>query len=232
MDGPRTSFSTKPKATICQILAEAICSIDEDNKHTDQIISLINQARDSQRTTNRLDNDMEEAVGLSFVSTSKIDDLETFIHPSPSVRSEEEFDVENAEYISEMLVSDILVTSVGKLSMKMIYQYIRKNIEWILQQLGVSVMEVNPMEPYPGQNIEEKMQTLIDIMFHIGHQPFDQLLTGHLNIDYTMWYQTPMSMTPERAWLQVSKRWEFQENAKLTVHEALMVSSITTQLKP
>lgn len=40
------------------------------------------------------------------------------INQSPSTRTAEEYDVENAEYISEMLVSDVLITSIGKQSMK------------------------------------------------------------------------------------------------------------------
>lgn len=40
------------------------------------------------------------------------------MRPSPSVRSDEEFDVENAEYVSEVLVSDVLTTQVGKQSMR------------------------------------------------------------------------------------------------------------------
>lgn len=61
------------KATICNMLAEAICSIDEDNKHTDAIHALINQARESQRATGMAeDTDGEGAVGLSFVSTVKV----------------------------------------------------------------------------------------------------------------------------------------------------------------
>ncbi|XP_049544819.1 uncharacterized protein KIAA0825 homolog [Anopheles darlingi] len=225
----------KEKSVICQTLAEAICFIDEDNKHTEQINSLIAQARESQRTMGALENEIDDAVGFnSFASTSRVvDDVEAFLRQTtPSVRSEEEFDVENAEYIAEMLVSDVLVTSVGKLSMKMLYQYVRKNFDWILQQLGVSDVEHNPLQPNPGQSIREEQQSLIDLMFHIGHRSFDQLLSDGLDIDYTKWFQTPMSMSIEKAWLQVCQRWEFQENAKLSVHEALMVSFITSQLKP
>ncbi|XP_050091241.1 uncharacterized protein KIAA0825 homolog [Anopheles aquasalis] len=228
-------LNMKPKSVICQTLAEAICFIDEDNKHTEQINSLIAQARESQRTMGALENEIDDAVGFnSFASTSRVvDDVEAFLRQTtPSVRSEEEFDVENAEYIAEMLVSDVLVTSVGKLSMKMLYQYVRKNFDWILQQLGVSDVENNPLQPNPGQSIREEQQSLIDLMFHIGHRSFDQLLSGGLDIDYTKWFQTPMSMSIEKAWLQVCQRWEFQENAKLSVHEALMVSFITSQLKP
>lgn len=59
------------KASICNILAEAICSIDEDNKHTEAIAKLINQTRESQRSSSDSE-DMDDAVGLSFVSTIKV----------------------------------------------------------------------------------------------------------------------------------------------------------------
>lgn len=59
------------KSSICNILAEAICSIDEDNKHTESITALINYARESQRNKGDLD-DLAEGVGLSFVSTVKV----------------------------------------------------------------------------------------------------------------------------------------------------------------
>lgn len=77
----------------------------------------------------------------------------------------------------------------------------------------------------------EEKQNLLNVMFHIGHQQFDQLLTGQLNVDYMHWLQTPMTLTPERAWLQVSQRYEFQENVQLSAHEQIMVQSVTTQLK-
>lgn len=112
------------RTSICNILAEAICSIDEDHKHTDAIHLLINQARESQRATEMSnDSDNEEAAGLSFVSTVKIDDesvQHAMANPSPSTRTAEEYDVENAEYIAELLVSDVLTNSVGKQCMKVI----------------------------------------------------------------------------------------------------------------
>lgn len=117
-EGYVSTINMKPRSVICQTLAEAICFIDEDNKHTEQLNSLIAQARESQRAASTLETEMEEAVGLSFASTSKIDELDAFVHHTPSVRSEEEFDVENAEYIAELLVSDVVVSAVGKLSMK------------------------------------------------------------------------------------------------------------------
>lgn len=59
------------KSSICNVLAEAICSIDEDNKHTESITALINYARESQRSKGDLD-DLADGVGLSFVSTVKV----------------------------------------------------------------------------------------------------------------------------------------------------------------
>lgn len=112
-----------------------------------------------------------------------------------------------------------------------IFFIFRYNVEFLLQQLNVSDVEPDPVDSHPGQRIYEAKPFVLNLMFHIGHQPFDQLLTGKLNLDYMAWLQTPMSLTPERAWLQVCQRHEFQENAQLSVHEALMVTSVTSQLK-
>lgn len=65
------SLTCNSKASICNILAEAICSIDEDNKHTEAIAKLINQARESQRNSSDSE-DMDDAVAISFVSTIKV----------------------------------------------------------------------------------------------------------------------------------------------------------------
>lgn len=45
-------------------------------------------------------------------------DATAHMNPSPSTRTAEEYDVENAEYISEMLCSDVLTSSVGKKCLK------------------------------------------------------------------------------------------------------------------
>ncbi len=219
----------RSKATICQILAENICAIDEDNKHTELLQTVVNQAAESQKRIRNQD-DLDD-TGISTASTSKVEELEPGKSPSLT-RVDEEYDVENADYISEVLASDVLTTSVGKQSVKMMYKYIKHNIEFLLQQLNVSDVEPDPNDKYPGQKIEVPESKLLEVMFHIGHQSFDQLLTGQLNIDYMAWLQTPFSLTKERAWLQVSQRYEFQENAQLSVHEALMVQSVTSQLKP
>lgn len=58
-----------------------------------------------------------------------------------------------------------------------------------------------------------------------------QLLTGGIKIDYNYWFQIPMSITAERAWLQISQRHEFQEAAKLSVQDTVMAAFITSQCK-
>lgn len=218
----------RSRKTICQILAECICAIDEDNKHTELLSALVNQSVESQKRMRNLE-DLDEA-GNDNASTSK-DDMEAPGTHTHEARSEEEYDVENADYISEVLASDVLTTSVGKQSVKMMYKYIKFNVEFLLQQLNVSDVEPDPSDRFPGQRILEEKPELLNLMFHIGHQPFDQLLTGKLNLDYMAWLQTPMSLTPERAWLQVCQRHEFRENVQLSAHEALMVQSVTAQLK-
>ncbi len=74
MEGDTATNGTEnpeQKSSICNVLAEAICSIDEDNKHTESITALINYARESQRNKGDLD-DTADGVGLSFVSTVKV----------------------------------------------------------------------------------------------------------------------------------------------------------------
>lgn len=57
----------------------------------------------------------------------------------------------------------------------MMYSYLRNNAEWLLQQLGVSDIESSEFQPLPGQSVTEEKPTLLTMMFHIGHQPFDQV---------------------------------------------------------
>lgn len=59
------------KAQICQTLAEAICAIDEDNKHTDQFKKFLEHIRECQRNLTTFENELEDP-GLSLVSTVKV----------------------------------------------------------------------------------------------------------------------------------------------------------------
>lgn len=219
------------KAAICQTLAEAICAVDEDNKHTEKIAELLEAAKETLKNMSIIEVDYEDQVGQSLASTTKADEFEAMPRPAPSSRAEEEFDVEIADYISEILVSDILTQDIGKQSVKILYIYIRNNVDWIYQQLGIADPESSALGAESGQNLHWVKPKLLHIMFHIGQEPFDQMLTGDLKIDYNTWFQTPMSMTQDRAWLQVKQRWDFQENAELSVHDAQMVAYITSKLK-
>lgn len=58
-----------------------------------------------------------------------------------------------------------------------------------------------------------------------------QLLSGNLRIDYSAWLQTPLTLSIERAWMQIAKRFEFQENTKLSIQDTVMVAFILSQLK-
>jgi protein KIAA0825 len=117
----------RSKRTICQILAECICAIDEDNKHTELLGALVNQSIESQKRMRNLE-DLET-------------ELNNATNAAHEARADEEYDVENADYISEVLASDVLTTSVGKQSVKMMYKYIKYNVEFLLQQLNVSDVE-------------------------------------------------------------------------------------------
>lgn len=242
------------KVSICNVLAEAICSIDEDHKHTEAIEKLIQLVRESQRSATLSDDDDDDVDGggdadgggdddandnggLSFVSTVRVDDVDAMASGTagpnwtPSTRTAEEYDVDNAEYIAELLASDVLSSFIGKQSLKILYIYLRNNAAWLLQQLDVSDIPLSPLQPLPGQSMRERPVDLLTMMFHIGHRPFDQLLTSALRIDYAKWLQTPMSMTSERAWLQIGKRPEFQENVRLSVQDTVMVATVTAKCK-
>lgn len=159
-----------------------------------------------------------------------MDDLES---PSPDVNQviNEELDVENADYISEILTSDILATNVGKQSMKIIFNYFKNNMDWIFSKLDFYDSLHKESRQLPGQNLVEHTTTLLHKMFHIGNQPFDPLLTDNIRVDYNKWLQMPLSITPERAWLQISKRYEFQDNVKLNLHDTAMIAYIANQFK-
>lgn len=151
--------------------------------------------------------------------------------PSPSMASGVDLDVENGEFISKILVSDVFATKTGKQALKVIYSYVKNNRDWILLNLG-HLEEVDRMSrQHLGQNLEEPPSNLLHKMFHIGSQPFDMLLTDNLRVDYSYWLQTALGVTPERAWLQVSKRHEFQGSTKLNLHDTAMVAFITKNLK-
>lgn len=131
------------KSTICSILGEAICALDEDNKHTEAIQELI--ARASKRM------------------------------PDQPPLSNAEYDVDSADFVADVILCDVLTTAVGKQSLKLLYNYLKYNGEWLLHQMDVSDIKISEFKSFPGQNIEEEKPHLLQSMFHIGHRPFDQV---------------------------------------------------------
>lgn len=141
-------------------------------------------------------------------------------------------DVENAEYVSKILTSDIFATKIGKQALKVIYGYVKNNRDWILVNLGHSEeVLAGQSRQLPGQNLEEPPTKLLHQMFHIGSKPFDVLLTNPRIVEYNYWLQMALGVTPERAWIQVSKRFEFQPSAKLNLHDTAMVAFISKSLR-
>lgn len=224
------------KSTICYTLSEAICSIDEDDKHTDLINAFVQKGRERW-----LAQSSGGGRARSSVSTAKIEDVvagkqpQTASNGSPTTSFGTQLDVETVGCISEVLASDILVSEVGRVSLRVCYVYMKNNKEWLFRQLGVLENEMmdtsSKYDSIHGQEIQETKTNILKSMFFIGSTPFDQLLTGSLKIDYLQWMQTPLSLNVDRCWLHLSRRFEFQENAKLSMADAAMVATITKSVK-
>lgn len=134
------------KSSICSTLGEAICALDEDNKHTEGIRALV-----------------ERASKLMPVATAT------------STLNDTEYDVDTADFVADVILSDVLTTAVGKQSLKLLYNYLKYNGEWLLHQMNVSDSEISEFKSFPGQNIKEEKSHLLQSMFHIGNRHFDQV---------------------------------------------------------
>ncbi|XP_018570086.1 uncharacterized protein LOC108910070 [Anoplophora glabripennis] len=199
----RRSFSTSFDAAnstteaIALAVAESLCSIDEDNKHTDQIEEFLEQVKNCKP-------DLDFCAGGSSR-------------------------VETTQQMLEVLVSDLLITTSGKKSLKTLYHFMKHNSEWLYQKLGVSE---DKDDATPNKVISQPTR-LLHTMFHIGYRPFDQLLTGELQPNWFNLLQTPMGLTSERVWMQLSPRWEFRNinSSSLSSHDVHIINNITSLLK-
>lgn len=61
------------------------------------------------------------------------------------------------------------------LNLQLLYNYLKFNGEWLLHKLNVGFIEMSEFKSLPGQNIKEEKSGLLQSMFHIGQQPFDQV---------------------------------------------------------
>lgn len=60
-------------------------------------------------------------------------------------------------------------------SNQLLYNYLKFNGEWLLHKLNIGALEWSEFKSLPGQNIKEEKASLLQSMFHIGQQPFDQV---------------------------------------------------------
>lgn len=124
------------KASICYSISEAICCIDEDDKHTDQIDLFLKQTRDSivVETNSHFEYNGVARSWVSTLSTVKIDDLNTSnterLTQSPPINYASELDVGIADYIADILVSDVLTSNIGRQALKVIINLMRDLIRF------------------------------------------------------------------------------------------------------
>lgn len=69
----------------------------------------------------------------------------------------------------------VLEMNFNAFDFQLLYNYLKFNGEWLLQRLNVSNIELSEFKSLPGQNTKEEKIGLLQSMFHIGHQPFDQV---------------------------------------------------------
>ncbi|XP_066248590.1 LOW QUALITY PROTEIN: uncharacterized protein KIAA0825 homolog [Euwallacea similis] len=192
----RTSTASLSSSAIAA--AEALCSIDEDNKHTDQIEEFLVQV-----------NEAEENFSM-FINASSTQ-------------------LELNQEIVEIVVSDLLTTTRGKRSLKILFHFMKYNKEWLFFKLGISPKTTTD-EP---NRVLNNPEPLLHKMFHIGYHPFDQLLTNNLKPNWQHLLQNPMGITREKVWTQLSCRWEFQSgaSARLSICDNEIVGNLSLMLK-
>lgn len=99
------------KSSICMILAEAICSIDEDNKHTEAINNLVLRSRNFMHTD---DENADEILDDMEARTSNTTTNHSSIDMAGSSSNATDYNIDANASVSELICSDLLATSVGK----------------------------------------------------------------------------------------------------------------------
>ncbi|CAH2070976.1 unnamed protein product, partial [Iphiclides podalirius] len=174
-------------SSIALAIAEALCSIDEDDKHTQEIATLVS------KTTRAFE--LSDQFGL--------DDFPEFAQ----FFEEGNVPAANAERSSDaaILTNQILMTSAGRDSLRVVYDHLQLHSEWIYKELGIA--EVCDSE------VPLNKAPLLYIMFHIGRRPFDQFLRG----------EWPM---PWSRLVAVAKAWSGIEGAKVHVNRRCDVRNV------
>ncbi|XP_052740770.1 uncharacterized protein LOC112050628 [Bicyclus anynana] len=153
-DGSHSSPSS-----IALAIAEALCSIDEDHKHTSEIEDLVTQ---SKKTYTVSDN-----FGLE-----DFPEFAEFFEEGNVPASEAERAGDAAA-----LTSQILMTAAGRDSLRVIYDHLQLHSEMIYMELGLQSQQ--------AAEISLNKAPLLYIMFHIGKRPFDQYLRGEWTMPWS-----------------------------------------------
>ncbi|XP_026322247.1 uncharacterized protein LOC113231921 [Hyposmocoma kahamanoa] len=146
-DGSHSSPSSAALA-----VAEALCCIDEDDKHTQEIQQLVDQ---SNRT-------------FTLSNQFGLEDFPAFAE----LLKEGDVVGSNAERTSDAaaLTSQILMTAPGRDSLRVIYDHLQLHAERLYKELGI--------QENCDANVPLNKAPLLYIMFHIGRRPFDQYFRG------------------------------------------------------
>lgn len=112
-NGENTALS---KSSICTTLAEAICSIDEDNKHTEGIHNLVSKAQCYVTP----DCGSEENNAHKVASGNSTDTAASTSRAHATNKLE--FTIDASDHISDVLCGDLLKTFVGKQCAKVSFE--------------------------------------------------------------------------------------------------------------
>ncbi|KAK9506517.1 hypothetical protein O3M35_008440 [Rhynocoris fuscipes] len=121
------------------------------------------------------------------------------------------YNLESSQQICELQVSQLLLTKAGRMSLKVLYEFILKD-NWILGALK---------QPIPHLNIG----TLLFTMFHIGEHPFDEVLLGTWKPDWDELLNIPLGIDPRMAWEQISARLPRPDD--MSRHDITVVDTLT-----
>ncbi|KAK6617259.1 hypothetical protein RUM44_005590 [Polyplax serrata] len=118
--------------------------------------------------------------------------------------------------VSDITVSRILFTRLGRGAMKTLYYYIYENQEWLISAL------------IPGIQVNKAPNKLLYIMFHIGIRPFDQILSGEWKPNYLTMLEKPLSLSRDTTWMHLSRRPEFLDPSRLPKRDKMVVETISS----
>ncbi|GBP66070.1 hypothetical protein EVAR_37532_1 [Eumeta japonica] len=160
--------SQSTPSAIALAIAEALCSIDEDDKHTEELKQLAMLAQKPVTLSNLYGlEDFPDLVGFDIKSDT------------PATNAERTSD-------AAALTSQILMSAAGRDSLRVIYDHLQLHSEWLYKELGIQEPAANTAE----NEISLNKAPLLYIMFHIGRRPFDQYLREEWPMPWSRLVQT------------------------------------------